>query len=749
MGATSVRVTAPGYFTRFVGRSSERGAIDELVAADRPSSASRLLTLVGPGGIGKTRLASEIAGSLDSTNAVDALGADVCGWVDVGVLSGAGELPPAVATALGLPYAGGADLVSAVARILRPRRQVLVLDGCERLIRASATLAETLLDLCPHLLVLATSRVALGSPLERVVRVRPLGIDGRRLFLDRATAAATYADMSPTTRSLDPEVVDALCQVVAGSPLALELLAGSVDRSDPRDLLEGLATSIRGPGGEERASPLAVLEMLSSLLDERERQVLRGLGAFVSDITLDAALEVAEADLASLAVLTRRGVIDRVPDPEGATRYRLHPIVRQSAQRMLSRHPAAVRAVRDRHLQHQVGHAERAGVEERGSRPIAGATQAEYRVAVAWGQASGAEHAVLRLLAALYRRGARWLPTEQFREILETAVAAPDGPTIRPTRAGAGTLEAAGSAAAECGDHEVALLRFAASANAYEGLGAFPEQAACLRGVGRSYLALGQASSAAHRFDESLNICRRVPDVAGVGWSLLHLADVAAARERPAEVAELLQQAVEDFGRADVADGLCRAWIGIGRGHAVAGRFADAVEAYGCALAQARRRSLAVEMSDLLVALAEVAIRLREPRHATPLLGAAQAWAEAVGQSDDTAVRRHDIAIRLWGDDAHARTDEAAGPAFVDGLEAAELAVHELTLACRRRSAGVTAREVEVLRLVAEGLTTGAIASRLALSPRTVHAHLRSTYGKLGVGSRTTAVRAAERHGLL
>ena len=75
--------------------------------------------------------------------------------------------------------------------------------------------------------------------------------------------------------------------------------------------------------------------------------------------------------------------------------------------------------------------------------------------------------------------------------------------------------------------------------------------------------------------------------------------------------------------------------------------------------------------------------------------------------------------------------------------------MHELTHACRRRSAGVTAREVEVLRLVAEGLTTGAIASRLALSPRTVHAHLRSTYGKLGVGSRTTAVRAAERHGLL
>lgn len=744
-----VEVAAPGYFTRFVGRSSECGTINELMAASRPTSGPRLLTLMGPGGIGKTRLAAEITGSPVSTNAADGLGPDIFGWAEVGLLSDAGELPHAVATAVGLPHAGGADLVSSVARLLRHRRQVLVLDGCERLIRASATLAQTLLDRCPLLLVLATSRAALGSPLERVVRVGPLEIAGRRLFLDRATAAATIADSTPPIRALDTGAVDELCRKVGGSPLAIELLAGWVDSCDPRDLFEALPTSIRGPAGEEMVSPLAVLEMLCSRFDERERRVFRGLGAFVSDITLDAAVEVAEADLAALAMLTRRGVVDRVPRSEEATLYRLHPVVRQSARRLLSRDPAAARAVRDRHLRHQVRQAERAGAVEGGSRLIAGAAQAEYRVALAWGQASGAQDHVLRLLAALQRHGARWQPPTQFRETLEAAVAAPDGPSPRPTAALAGTLAAAGWAAAECGDHELACRRFAAAAAACERLRGFPDQAAGLRGLGRARRALGDVGGASQEFDESLRICRRVSDVGGAGWSLLHLAEIAAARGRPREAAELLLQAVEDFGRDGVTDGLCRAWIGLGRAHAEAGRFSAAVEAYGRALAQARRRPLAVEMGDLLVGLADVAIRLHEPSRAAPLIGAAQVWGDAVGLADDTSERWHEVAIRLWGDDYRIETAAAAGLDGTDAPEAAELAVHELTHVCRRRSVGVTAREVEVLRLVAEGLTTGAIASRLALSPRTVHAHLRSTYGKLGVGSRTTAVRAAERCGLL
>ncbi|HYI52921.1 MAG TPA: LuxR C-terminal-related transcriptional regulator [Microlunatus sp.] len=741
-----VGVAAPGYFTRFVGRSSERVAINELLAAPRPSSAPRLLTLVGPGGMGKTRLAAEITASSASTSPAGPLATDVCGWADLGPLSDAGELPHAVATAVGLPHAVGADLVSSVARFLRPGRRLLVLDGCERLARSSARLAETLLDRCPELAVLATSRVDLGSPQGRVISVPPLGIDGRRLFLDRARATSTGADPSPTIRPFDALAVDALCRAVGGSPLAIELLAGWSDRCHPLDLLDALATYSGGPGAAEPMSPLAVLEILCARLDEPERRVLRGFGAFAADITLEAAIEVAGADLASLAVLTRRSIIDRVPSE--ATCYRLHPVVRQQARRLLRREPTAMPEVRARHLRHQIAHAERAGVED-GPAPIAGATQSEYRVALAWGQVSGDEEAVLRLLAALHRRGALWQPTTEFGRVLETVVAAPDGPLMRPTAAGAGALEAAGWAAAECGDHILARRRFAAAAAAYERLQAFPEQAAGLRGVGRAHLALGDPSGAAQPLDESLCICRRVSDLGGAGWSHLHLADAAAARGRPREAARLLQRAVDDFGRAGVAEGLCRAWVGLGRGHAEAGRLVDAVEAYGRALAQTPRRPLAVEVGDLLVGLADVAVRLRESRHAGSLIGAAQAWGDAVGQTDDSAERRHRVAVALWGGDARASTDAVAGLDCPDVLRSAELAVHELTQVCRRRSAGVTAREVEVLRLVAEGLSNGAIASRLALSPRTVHAHLRSTYDKLGVGSRTTAVRAAETNGLL
>ena len=758
----------PVYFTRFVGRFAQIRVLHDFVAA---AISCRLITLVGSGGSGKTRLAAEMICAASPGDPSGGLIPGDVAWVDLAGLSDRNQLPHVVAAAVGMPHGRGGDLTRALGRFVGTRRQLVVLDGCEELAAASRHVVEYLLAACPHLVILATSRVRLWSPLERVVRVRPLDCgstagssgtpdatvptEAAELFLDRAAVVGPIA----VGRSLDPTVVDAICRRLGGSPLAIELMASWVDAHSAAVLLAAVESDGRtaaGSGADGVTRVTAVVDAVWYWLDAHEQRLLRGLGSFAGHFTRESAEVVAEADLAALDVLTRRGLIARIADRDDVTRYRMHPLVRRHAARMLNGDRSEAGAVRRRHFDYclRLAKPPPGGQGDRHEllRPD---IQAEYAAALEWGQATGEAERVLRLLAALHLSEARWNTPAQFLAIVEAALARHQDLSQPISEARAGTLEAAGWAAAECGDHELAGRRFAAAAAAYRGLAAWSREAASLRGQARADLMRGELAVATLRLREGLDIYRRVADLAGAAWCALHLAEITSARGDPEAATRQLATTIKEFERLNVPLGAYCGYVRLGGSQLAVGRLPEALDAYAEALALGRRWQFVIDLGDLLTGLAIIGAELHRPVHAATLLGAGRAWVDTFGRSSLRGARgagvRWEDKVRAQIGDERFEAEVAAGM----GLDAARtraraaLAAQEEAGICRRLVWGITDREIEVLRLVAEGLTNADIAERLELSPRTVHAHLRSAYGKLGVSARTAAVLQAANSGLI
>ncbi|MFI5733956.1 ATP-binding protein [Kribbella sp. NPDC051587] len=280
----------PVFPTSFVGRSEERTAV---VAA---LGESRLVSLVGAGGMGKTRLAVEAAAGQDALF-VDLVPvrADGVGQTIAQVL-GVVERPP------GTPF-------DAVLDRLRSERVLLVLDNCEHVIAEVGELVARILRLCPQVRILATSRERLAVPGERLIQVSSLGAEAPRLFLDRvrATDPGIVAD---------PSVVERLCTALDGMPLAIELVAArsaSLGVDGVEAALDDLLRLISGGRGPDQRhhSLQDVLGWSLDLLDDEERLLFRRLGAFVGGFDLAAAVALnAEHGVGAVADLIGR-LVDR------------------------------------------------------------------------------------------------------------------------------------------------------------------------------------------------------------------------------------------------------------------------------------------------------------------------------------------------------------------------------------------------------------------------------------------------------
>ncbi|MBG6093991.1 ATP-binding protein [Actinomadura viridis] len=278
--------------TTFVGRTAERAAV--LAAVEQ----ARLVTLLGPGGVGKTRLA--VVAAEEAVALFPSGGA----FVDL-VPVRDGFVARAVATTLGVTEGSHQPLEEAVAARLGTGRSLLVLDNCEHVIDEAAGFAERILAACPGTRVLVTSRERLGVPGERSVPIAPLplGSDAERLFLDRALAA------DPRFVA-EPAVVAELCARLDGMPLAIELAAARGASLGPTGLLAALDDALRllsgVRGGDARHRSLrAVLSWSHDLLDEEEQALFRRLGVFVGAFDMDAASAVG-GDRAGVADLLGR-----------------------------------------------------------------------------------------------------------------------------------------------------------------------------------------------------------------------------------------------------------------------------------------------------------------------------------------------------------------------------------------------------------------------------------------------------------
>ena len=348
------------------------GRLADIADISRELGRTRLLTLTGPGGSGKSRLAIEVAASLG-----DRFG-DGVWWIDLAPVGDDRFVPQAIAMALGVRDHPSQPLTPLLGRFLAARQTLLVIDNCEHVIGAVAALIEALLPHAPALRVLATSREPLRADGERVRVVPPLPVPGPevstkeaaiqydavKLFEDRATAALSSFTLDDGTC---PPVVE-ICRRLDGMPLAIELAAARVAGLSVTQIASrlhdcfGLLGTGRRAGLARHQTLRAAIEWSDNLLTDEERRVFRSVSVFVGSFTPEAAEHIAAAGDHVLDVIGR--LVDKslvVPERAvtGEWRYRLLETVRRYAHEKLLGDAAHAAEVFARHAAFYLQLAER------------------------------------------------------------------------------------------------------------------------------------------------------------------------------------------------------------------------------------------------------------------------------------------------------------------------------------------------------------------------------------------------------
>jgi predicted ATPase/DNA-binding SARP family transcriptional activator len=349
--------------TSFVGREAEIAEIS------RRLDAARLLTLTGPGGVGKTRLALQVAAAVTGRFPD---GVVVC---ELAAVADGDAVAPAVATALGIQPRADRSVEARLAEVLRTRKMLVLLDNCEHVVDAAASLVSTLVRSCPDVTLLATSRERLAVEGEQVWPLAPLQEGAAvELFCDRARAVRPDLDCGGEARA---HIVDT-CTRLDGLPLAIELAAAQVAVMNPADLASRLddrfALLARGPRSSpsRQRSLRAVVDSSYERLDRSERLLFDRLSVFAGSFTLEAVEEVCAGDGVGrgqvpgvVAGLVERSLV-ALAGSSDLTRYRLLETLRRYGRARLEQDGAAERW-QERHADFYVGLARRADVGLRGA----------------------------------------------------------------------------------------------------------------------------------------------------------------------------------------------------------------------------------------------------------------------------------------------------------------------------------------------------------------------------------------------
>jgi predicted ATPase/class 3 adenylate cyclase len=341
----------PPQLTSFIGREREMQDARRLLAS------ARLLTLIGPGGTGKTRLSLQLAADQLSEFK------DGVWLVELAPLSDSAYIVSTLASVLELHEVPGIPLMDIIIDYLRAKQLLLILDNCEHVVDASAQTADHLLHACPQLKIVASSREALGIDGETVYRVPSLSLPGpsstslmeyesTRLFIDRATKAEPRFHLTDHNASSIAQI----CQRLDGIPLAIELAAARVRLFTPEQIAERLDDRFKLlTGGSRTALPRqqtlrALIDWSYQSLNETEQRALRRLAVFSGGWTFEAAEAVVgeEDAMEGLLGLVNKSLVN-VEEQDGKSRYRFLETIRQYAMEKLLESGEAV-IVRDRHL---------------------------------------------------------------------------------------------------------------------------------------------------------------------------------------------------------------------------------------------------------------------------------------------------------------------------------------------------------------------------------------------------------------
>jgi predicted ATPase/DNA-binding CsgD family transcriptional regulator len=772
----------PVQLTSFVGREREKAEIRRLLAT------TRLVTLTGSGGAGKTRLAMEAAREIVDQSP------DGVWLVELASLSDPALVPKVVAAAAGLRDESGRPVLDALAAHLHKKRLLLILDNCEHLVDACARLVDALLRSCPLLRILATSREPLGIAGETTLRVPSLSLpepgevlvperlrdyEAPLLFVQRAEAISPHFAITTRTAPVLAEV----CRRLDGIPLAIELAAARVKGLTVGQIAARLDDRFRLLiGGDRMALPRqqtlrATMDWSYQLLSESERVLLRRLSVFAGGFSLEAAEAVSVGSviespriLDMLLQLVDKSLI--VADDRGdEARYRMLETVRRYGRDRLEEAGEAAGTQR-RHRDWYLELAEQADARLRGPEQADWLARLaldhdNFRAALEWSRADdGGAEAALRLATALWWFSFVHGHWSEARTLLETTLTrAPEVPRhLVPKAIHAATFFALRQGdldrATELGEQGLALCRelgdsensvwlltwlglvalrrgqYDAAARLLEqGVALSQElrddwfQALVLAQLGILARGAGACQRAVALHTQCLSLARGTGDPLMIAYQLRNLGVDSLTNREPAQAADYYVEALR----------LCRELGG------------DRWVSEGC-----------------IEGLAAVASARGDHRQAARLFGAGEALRVLTGDSrslvGDHSYDHHLGATRSVLGESEFSAAWAMGEAMTFD-EAIEYAVASADASAAKTLPGkpdttrggipgappnpLTPREREVAALVADGVSNRAIATRLFITERTAQTHVQHILDKLGFTSRAQIAAWTAQHGLV
>ena len=812
-GGRQQRGNLPAPVSCFVGRDQMLLNLQELLRT------TRLVTLTGAGGVGKTRLALEVA------TAVAERYADGAWLVELGSIADPPHVSQTIAATMGLQEQPGRPVQEVLVERLQGRELLVVLDNCEHLVAACAELADRLLRACPGLRILATTREALQVAGETVWLVPSLTVpppttgsnngadmvlasEAGRLFVERATATGRRLRLTEQ----EAAAIGAICRLLDGIPLAIELAAAWARVLSVEQIASRLPTSLDLlSGGSRLAAPRhqtldAAIRWSYDLLTEPERELFEQLSVFTGGFDFEAAEAVSGSQgvLANLARLIDQSLVLAEPDGTGYLRYRLLEPLRQFAQERLNASPAATPR-RDRHAAYFLGLAKQAqialwGPGMRGSWiERLDRDHDNLRAALRWLIDRGEIEAALELGAYLWRywnfgghigEGRAWLD-----ELLNLSASTPSLQKLRGR-----LLVGAASAAALMqdidavhvyatealalaqrvddpwalayalywcallaafgqGDLERAAHLVADGVAASQRAGDRVLEAKLLQANARILGAAGDPTA-----EESAQAALLIAEEAGVRLEIIgalrSLAEIRFRRGDLVEARRLLERALLQQPESEPALAMLRTlvlvavdqgdlkyarsqltnsfeiWAKLGRpvGHAC-----GILEGVAYLAGAERRDSDVVRLAGAIEALSPQAGLWSAPSAHRSLERYGLAARRRLGEP---------LATRAWDEGRHLSLEQAMMYASTRVADSSVRVQANTVASAAARHSGLTAREIEVLRLVAAGHTNREIAAELVLSERTVAHHLDRILGKLGASTRTAAATIALRQGL-
>ena len=757
----------PSALTSFVGRQLEIQALTQRLR--QPST--RLLTLTGPGGSGKTRLAVEVARELASEFA------DGTCMIDLSLLSDPQLVPSAFAVALGVNEASSQPVLQRVQEHLRARAVLLVVDNFEHLLGAAPLLTDVLAS-CPDVKVLATSRTPLGLYGEHEFPVQPLTVpdlhraqncsevgqaEAVQLFMQRAQATRPDFELTDANAAAVAEI----CVRLDGLPLALELAAARVRLLPPTELLGRLERSLSVLTGGARDRPArqqtlrAAIDWSYELLDAGEQRLFRQLGVFTGGFTLEAAEAVCDLRLTrepgvdvldALEALGRASLV-RQAEHATETRFEMLKTVREFAAELLDASGEA-ESIRARHADYFLALAETAepllhGPQQRQWLDRLEREDANLRAILEWSLRDAASDRGVRLATAMWwfwmirsylTEGRRWAeaavaasgglsPLLRAKALYCAAFAATfqndraQGKTwaeaalaicreLGDIRGAAYALACLGLTAMLDGEPPAARAAFEESAQLYRKIGDMWGLRTVLNGLGELERLEKNFDRAETRYSECLSVARHEQDAHGVGLYSVNLAMLALQQGVADRAGELIAEASQIWSELGYRQGLV-ACVGV---------------------------------------LASVATLRERWQLAIRLFGTRQQVGEQIGRPEleyDRLVFEHYRGV------ARERVDAATwDAAWIAGKELSlEQAIAEGLAAERTPTVAaahanpatsptanhepLTVREWEVAQLVGRGLTNRQIAAELILSEATAAKHVENIREKLELSSRT------------